>query len=200
MYLYVYLHVLVYPRPKMSKGLLQTVPLSPIISHSLKVFPPKECVYVVLSSISWRPFFPFRWDKNQNVDLYVHLSSFIRATCPAHLHFCLLTNFTTSVFSFRNIFMIFNFFLSFFLKFNIDLSIEFWVISNFLIIFDVNDHVWQPYVRVGTTHTLKIWLFCVFLKGPLKIFFNDQNFAHAFDILILTFFSIRLSKDRFCPK
>ena len=79
----------------------------------------------------------------QSVILFVHLLSLSLATWPAHFHFCLAGNLTTSlIFVFALISR--HGILSFSFAFNIFLSIALCAVLSLWVVALVNDHVWHP--------------------------------------------------------
>ena len=108
-----------------------------------------------------------------SVRLVVHLLSLIRATCPAHFYFVLVTYWTMSVNLVLCLMMV-SWILSFSLTLSIFLSIVYWLISSccffvfvclFVCLFVfftnafVRNHLWHPYVIAAKTHWLKTFLF-----------------------------------------
>ena len=77
--------------------------------------------------------------------LTVPLLSFIRAMCPAHFHFVLVTYWTMSVTLVLCLMVVF-WILSFCLALSIFFSMARWLVSNFFTNAFVRDHVWHSYV------------------------------------------------------
>ena len=90
--------------------------------------------------------------------LIMDLLSVIRAMCPAHSHFLLVTYWTMSVTLVLCLMMVLQI-LSFSLTLSILLFIARWLVSSFFTYAFVRDHVWHPYVIAGKTHWLKTFLF-----------------------------------------
>ena len=93
-----------------------------------------------------------------SVLLIVHLFSFIRAMCPAHFHFVLVTYWTMPVTLVPCLMVVLRILSSSF-TLSILLSIARWLVSTFFTNAFVRDHVWHPYVIAGKTHWLKTFLF-----------------------------------------
>ena len=93
-----------------------------------------------------------------SVLLIVHLLSFIRAMCPPHFHFALVTYWTMSVTLVLCLMLVLRI-LSFSLALGILLSMAGWLVSSFFTNAFVRDHVWHPYAIAGKTHWLKTFLF-----------------------------------------
>ena len=83
---------------------------------------------------------------------------FIRAMCPAHFHFVLVTYWTMSVSLVLYLMMVLRI-LSFSLTLSIFLSMARWLVSCFFTNAFVRDHVCHPYAIAGRTHWLKTFLF-----------------------------------------
>ena len=86
-----------------------------------------------------------------SVLLIVHLLSFIRAMCPVHFHFLLVSFWTMSVTLVLCQILVLRI-LSFSLTLIISLSMVHWLVSSFFTNTLVRDHVWHPYVIAGKTH------------------------------------------------
>ena len=99
--------------------------------------------------------------------LIVHLLSFIRAMCPAHSHFVLVTYWTMSVTLVLCPMAVLRI-LSFSLTLTILLSIARWLVSSFFTNAFVKDHVWHPCVIAGKTHWLKTILFRLTTRHPIR--------------------------------
>lgn len=113
------------------------------------------------------PFFLFLWLKVQKVAMYTHLSLRSQATCPAHPHFWFLI--VWRAFLIPGSFFLISFVLmrSFILMPNMDLIMEFCVVSILFYNFLLSAQVGEPYVRTGATHMLNMshqWLFYSFLS------------------------------------
>ena len=107
-----------------------------------------------------------------SVLLIVHLLSFIRAMCPAHFHFVLVTYWTMSVTLVLCLMAVLRI-LSFSLTLSILLFIARWLVSSFFTNAFVRDHVWHPYVIAGKTHWLKTSLFRLIGRCMSRKIFKD---------------------------
>ena len=90
--------------------------------------------------------------------LIVHLLSYIRAMCPVHFHFVLVTYWTMSVTLVPCLMLVLRI-LSFSLALSIFLSIAGWLASRLFTNAFVRDHAWHPYAIADKTHWLKTFLF-----------------------------------------
>ena len=95
---------------------------------------------------------------SHSVLLIVHLLSFIRAMCPVHFLFALVTYWTMSDILVCCLIMVLRI-LSFSLTFSIFLSMARWLVSSFFTNAFVRDHVWHPYAIAGKTNWLNTFLF-----------------------------------------
>ena len=154
-----------------------------------------------MSSLQWRFGLPSNLTPSvcHSVLLIVHLLSFIRAMCPAHFHFVLVTYWTMSV-TLVLCLMVVRRFLSPSLTFSILLSIAHWLISSFFTNAFARDHVWHPYVIAGKTHWLNTFLFKLIgkcLSRKISLYFPKT--LHPAFILIETSCFVLFSIAIVCP-
>ena len=117
--------------------------------------------------------------------LIVRLLSFIRAKCPAHFDFVLVTYWTMSA-TLVLCLMVVLIILSFSLTLSILLSIACWLASSFFTNAFVEDHVWHPYVIAGKTHWLKTFLFRLrrrCLSRKISLYFPKHSILLLFFLL-----------------
>ena len=172
-------------RPKSFAILIHTAPCCPTMSSLQRRFG----LLTDLTSSVWH-----------SVLLLVHLLSFIRAMCPAHFHFVLVTYWIMS-FTLVLCLMVVLRILSFGLTLNILLSIALWLVSSFSINAFVRDHVWHPYVIAGKTHWLKTFLFRLIGRYLLRRFLcTFQKTLHPAFILIETSCFVLFSIAIVCPR
>ena len=136
-----------------------------------------------------------------SVLLMFYLLSFIRAMCPAHFHFVLVTYWAVSVTLVLCLMVVLRI-LSSSLTLSILLSIARWLVSNFFTNAFVRGHVWHPYVIAGKTHWLKTFLFKLIgrcLSRKISLYFPKT--LHPDFILIETccfvLFSIAIVYPRY---
>ena len=135
-----------------------------------------------------------------SVLLIVHLLFFVRAMCPAHFHFVLLTYWTMSVTLVLCLMMVLRI-LSFSLTLSIHISIARWLVSSFFTNAFVIDHVWHPYVIAGKTHWLKTFLFRLTgrcLSSKMSLYFPKT--LHPAYILIEASCFVLFSIAVVCPR
>ena len=125
-----------------------------------------------------------------SVLLMVHLLSFIRAICPAHFHFTLVTYWTMFVTLVLCLMMVSRI-LSFSLTFSIFLHMAGWLVSRFF----TNAFVFGIHFISGRTHWLKTFLFR--LKGrclarKISLYFSKTFHLALFSSRLLALFCFPL--------
>ena len=132
--------------------------------------------------------------------LMVHLLSFIRAMCPAHVHFVLVTYWTMSVALVLCLMMVLRI-LSFSLTLSIFLSMARWLVTSFFPNTFATDHVWHPDVITVKTHCLKTFLYRFMggcLSRQISLYFPKP--LHPAFILIETTCFVLFSIAVVCPR
>ena len=132
-----------------------------------------------------------------SVLLMILLLFFIRAMCPAYFHVALVTRWTICVALVLCQMTVLRI-LTFSLTFSVFLSMASWLVSSFFTNAFVRHHVRHPYIIVGKTYWLNIFLLdswegacperrlCPFLKYPiLLLFFLKLLALFCFPLLLV---------------